>query len=245
MGHGYLGTEHLLLAVLARADAPLAFLLSRHELHYERVKNAIVVALPLVASVQVVDEPIPVSLPRRPWGAGWDTKAVGVPRRFSLAALLLIVTCYALLFAGMQSLGATPTVFAVIAVFVTGVGVAQTLLFGGKYPRAASIWAGACLFPLEILVLRVGYYVSSTGVSPSFESKVGILVLMVFCIPAGALLGYLSGGLAAGIFLVLDLCARKTQAENAGRSEQPAAVRPPAEKEDEDENYRIGRDVGD
>jgi hypothetical protein len=245
MGHGYLGTEHLLLAVLTRADAPLASLLSRHGLHYQRVKNAIVDALPLAASVEVVDEPTPVSLPRRPWGAGWDTKAVGVPRRFSLAALMLIVTCYAVLFAGMQLLGATPTIFAVIAVFVTGVGVAQTLLFGGKYPRAASVWAGTCLLPLEILVLRVGYYVFSTRVSPSFESEVGILVLTVFCIPAGALLGYLAGGLAAGIFLVPDLLAPKTQAENAGRSEQPAAVQPPPEMEDEDENHRHTEDVGD
>ena len=51
----------------------------------------------------------------------------------------------------MQSLGASPIVFVVIAVLVTGVGLGQTLLFGGQYPRAASIWVGVCLFPVEIV----------------------------------------------------------------------------------------------
>jgi len=211
MGHGYLGTEHLLLAILAHADASLTSLLSRHEIRYQNVKKAIIDALPLVPSVEVVGEPIPVTVRRKPWGAGWDSEAVGVPRRFSLAVLFLMVTCYAVLFAGMQSLGAHPTIFAVIAVLVTGVGVGQTLLFGGAYPRAASIWAGACLFPVEILVVLVSYYLSSPDVSLSPEDVVEILVLMLVCIPTGAFLGYLSGGLVAGVFLLHDRFTNKMQ----------------------------------
>ena len=90
-----------------------------------------------------------------PWGASWDTEAVGVPRRFGMAVVLLMVTMYAVLFSAMQSLNTHPAVFVVVAILVTGVGLGQILMYEGKHPRAASIWVGACLFPVEMLVVLI------------------------------------------------------------------------------------------
>ncbi len=59
---------------------------------------------------------------------------IGVPRRFAVGTALIIVTMYSVLFAVMTSLGAHPSVFAIVAVFFTGVGAAQMLLFRGRRP---------------------------------------------------------------------------------------------------------------
>jgi len=214
MRHRYLGSEHLLLAILARADPPLASLLSRCGIDYQDVKGAILAALPQGASTPKDDETAPAPEVRRPWGAGWDTTAPGVPRRFGLAVLLLMVTLYSVLFASMQSLGATPVTFAVIAILVTGVGLGQTLLFGGKYPRAASIWIGACLFPLEILAVDVGTWLIAPHASISVDAVSRSIAKVVLSIPAGAFFGYLSGGLTAGVFLLLDRYRERTGTED-------------------------------
>ena len=223
MGNGTIGNEHLLLAILAHPDAPLASLLSRHAIHYPAVKNAIIDATSQMVSVEVVEEPMsvtPFSL-RKPWWAAWDSGATGVPRRFSMAALFFMMTLYAVIFATMQSLDANPTFFAVIAILVTGVGVGQPLLFGGKYPRAASVCVGAFLFPVEVLVIAITQYASSSYTSLSADVAGWLFLLMCVCIPAGALLGYLAGGLTAGVFVVLDLLAKKTQREDDRPPQEP------------------------
>ena len=215
-GHDYLGNEHLLLAILARADGPLAALLSWHKLHYRDVKEALTDVLSRVVPAEVVEEPKFVTPPRKPWPAAWYEKpATGVPRRFGMTALFAIMTLYAIVFAIMQSLDTNPTAFTIIAVLLTGVGAGQTLLFGGKSPRIASVCAGAMLFPLEIVAAIV--YHSLFWPRPSFSTVeqaviiVAIVVAIVFCIPAGGFLGYLAGVLAGGVFLLLDLIAKRTR----------------------------------
>jgi hypothetical protein len=37
----------------------------------------------------------------RPWGARWDTPATGVPRRFGVGILMLLMTLFAVLFSVM------------------------------------------------------------------------------------------------------------------------------------------------
>lgn len=232
MKHGYLGSEHLLLALISGADAPLAELLARHRVDYREVKEAIAAALPLADETELVETAELVDGPRagRPWGASWDSEAAGVPRRFSLGVLFLMMTSFAVLFAVMQMMDANPAAFVVVAVLVIGVGLGQTLLFGGQFPRAASIWIGACLFPVEILAVIIESQAASTyGASPELVAFWVILVL--FCIPAGAFVGYLAGGITAGLFLVLDYVNQRRKVEE----ESPTDDGPWADEHEDDE----------
>lgn len=220
LGHNYVGTEHLLLAILARPDASQASLLEPHGLDYARVRGAIVARLaqsPLVTPVvtaEVIAE-VPAQ-PMGPWGARWDTPAAGVPRRFGMAVLMLLMTMYAVLFAAMKLLNAEVTYFLIVAVLATGVGLGQMLLFGGRYPRAASIWVGMCLFPLEAVV---AYLIAFLGSAHSgierFEVVVLAILMAVPMAAVGALFGYLMGGLTAGVFLLIDRFAKNTAPEPA------------------------------
>jgi RimJ/RimL family protein N-acetyltransferase len=126
----------------------------------------------------------------------------GVPRRFGVGVLMILVTMFAVLFALMQSLDTTPRVFAIVAVLFVGVAAGQVLLFEGKKPRAASICVGAILFPLEIFALVV--YEMFFGRHGWALNPVDVCFSLKFLIPGGALFGYLAGGLTAGIFLVLN-----------------------------------------
>ncbi|MHC4179187.1 MAG: Clp protease N-terminal domain-containing protein, partial [Planctomycetota bacterium] len=199
--HEYLGTEHLLLAIIAGADAPLAAVLSRHNITGENVKRAVLELLKRAPAVE--DGAEPVRSIGGPVGARWDSEAVGVPRRFGTAVLMLLVTMYAVLFASMQSLDFPPAVFIVVAVLFTGVGLGQILLFSGRYPRAASIWVGACLFPAEILVVLL-WAIFFPPQSRPHDLVPLLVVLLVLSIPLGAGLGYLAGGLTAGVFLLIE-----------------------------------------
>ena len=221
MGHGYLGCEHLLLALIADADPSLAALLSRFQINYQEVKNAILASLPQDAATWEENETIPVNQTSTPWGTLWDTPATGVPRRFGLALMFLVVTLYALLFSGMKLLGAPPVIFAVVATLITGVGFGQVLLFSGKYPRIASIWVGAVLFPLEILVVQLVSLFNPSNTFTSDDDIATAIVSVVVSIPGGAIFGYLSGCLTAGIFFLLDLYAKKTTTDNGPEEETP------------------------
>ena len=230
MGHGYLGCEHLLLTVIAGADGPLASLLLRHGVRYQDVKDAILAALPADASTSndEAEEAINAILVhpiRRPWGAGWDTTATGVPRQFGLAILFLMVTLYALLFSSMQLLDAGPVTFIVVAILVTGVGLGQMILFGGKYPRAASIWIGGCLFPVEILAVHVGGWLMTPNAAVSVNGVMEAFAGVLVSIPGGAFFGYLFGGLTAGVFLLLDRYAEKKAAAEKALEEDSSEER--------------------
>jgi hypothetical protein len=221
--HPYLGAEHLLLAVIAGADAGLASLLARHGLDHDRVRDAVLAAL---ASRPPTEIQVFIPSPRRrgaPWGARWDTPAVGVPRQFSLAMALLMMALYAVLFATLRVLHADPEVFIVVAVFFTGVGVGQTLLFGGKYPRAASIWVGAGLFPIECVTWYV--YASYSGFAHDSRDAAGIIfALLLFCTPLGAGLGYLAGCVAAGMFFVSERYFSKTGSAGTPEEKEPDPI---------------------
>jgi hypothetical protein len=193
LNHPFVGAEHLLLAIIAEADPALSELLSRHGLDYERIHAAV---LEMLASSPATPEPAaPVATERR-GGPEWDTPAVGVPRRFGLGILFMMTTMYAMLFAVLQLLGAPVEVFLVIVVLFTGVGFGQTILYGGQYPRAASIWTGAVLLPVEILALMLVPWARK-------GSLVEMVSLLVISPLLGAGLGYLAGGLAAGAFVLL------------------------------------------
>jgi hypothetical protein len=206
------------LAIVAEAEEPLAGVLARHGLTYQRLFDAILEAL--------ARAPIPSQVVAAPggaqagaaatkagakslWAAAWDRPAAGVPRRFGVAVMMILMAMYAVLFSAMRLLDAPVVVFVTIAVFVTGIGLGQMLLFGGRYPRAASLWVGAGLLPAEVAVLMVWFFVRETRGSTLRIEQVFFLPLLVAVIaavtaPIGAFFGYLSGGLTAGVFFVLQ-----------------------------------------
>ena len=64
---------------------------------------------------------------------------VGVPRRFGIGTLMILVTAFAVLFSLLKVLHAPPTVFAGISIFVAVVAACQVLLFKGKKPTQGVI----------------------------------------------------------------------------------------------------------
>jgi hypothetical protein len=127
-------------------------------------------------------------------------------------------------------MGASVGAFAVISTMVTAVAIGQTFLFGGRYPRAASIWVGGCFFPLQCIAVRLWLY-SAHGdglfLSP-VEFIEGCVGPMLFSIPIGAIFGYLYGGVIGGVFLILDALAewrsRRDAVEDAEPSEPTEVV---------------------
>ena len=128
-------------------------------------------------------------------------RGVGVPRRFGVGVLMILITMAALLFALMESLGTPAGVFVFVTVFFVSVAAGQALLFGGRRPRAASIVVGACLFP-SVFLAGMLYFAIAEPRGRFFD---GSLVIGLVCfIPLGAFFGYLAGLLIAVIFLFLQ-----------------------------------------
>jgi hypothetical protein len=120
-----------------------------------------------------------------------------VPKRFGMSAILGIVTALALLFGAFRLLNAPPPVYLFFGLQTLVICFAQML--NGKTPRLASSVAGAILVPLFVIPLIA-------GVSRQFhqEKYLVALVSLIFGVPIGAFLGYLTGTCAAGVFLVMD-----------------------------------------
>ena len=218
LGHEYLGTEHLLLAIIAGAHARLSSVLLRHNITHENVKLAVVELLKRAPAVE--DRTEPARSVGSPAGARRDREAVGVPRRFGTAVLMLLVTMYAVLFATMQLLDLHPIVFITVAVLFTGVGLGQMLLYRGKYPRAASVWTGACLFPFEVLVVLLWVIFFPSTQFHSAALVPWLVLLLVVSPPVGAGFGYLAGGLTAGVFLLIERYKKYREARSAARDDR-------------------------
>jgi hypothetical protein len=126
-------------------------------------------------------------------------EAVGVPRRFSVGTMIIMLSLFGVLFAVLKMLNTDPIVFACIAVFFMGIGVAQTVLFSGKDPRRASFIAG---FPLGFVCALGGTFIANwTG---GYHQIDGYFCLVFACTLFGGPCGYLAGCLVAGIFLVRE-----------------------------------------
>ena len=138
-------------------------------------------------------------------------KPTGVPRRFGVAVMLVIMTMYAVLFAVMQKL---PALFFVgIATFFTGVGLGQAILYEGRSPRKASAVTGMVLYPVLLIVGAVIMAHNDRTIPDPSENPLlfavvvvlaGFLVAFYFLSGFGAGAGYLAGGLIAGVFLLFN-----------------------------------------
>lgn len=135
---------------------------------------------------------------------GWwpQGREFGVPRRFSIAMLLIVTAFYSALFAALRILRAPVAVFALIAGFVTCVGVGQAVLFKGKHPRRASVVAGILAAWLVFFSLIVYAMMSKVGVPSDTLSSLfcGAVAFTV----AGAALGSFVGALIEVAFWSLE-----------------------------------------
>jgi hypothetical protein len=117
----------------------------------------------------------------------------GTPRRYSLRTIFLVTTCLAASLAALRGLGTPSILLGNLLLLVLMVGTAQALFFGGRYPRQASL-VGGLLWGVVLAVFL------GVQVGPRTEVFMGMLCIVV----VSPLLGYLSGGVVAGTFLVLD-----------------------------------------
>lgn len=155
---------------------------------------------------------------------GRSTVTVGIPRRFSVGVMMVFVTMYAALFAILTSLAVPPAAFLIITVFVTGVGVSQAVLFGGRRPRDASLLAGIYMWML--ITLAAVPWLMWEGTQSSDLAEI-VAFNMLGSIVAGPLCGYFAGALVASIFLFIRQDCEETaaDAEAASAPEGPIVAK--------------------
>jgi hypothetical protein len=201
-GSPYVGPEHLLEALVSYADGRLTGIIVSHGLTKEKVEQAVDECRQERKSADPYQEYRFSPVSDQPWGAQWDaTPATGLPRRFGLSVMLSITTLFAIVFSTLQLYDAQPEVYVILGVLLFGVGVGQMFLFKGAFPRAASVWTGAVLFPIEVVAL--GVYLSM--IHHLRDGGGAIVGIAVISTPVGAFLGYLAGGLTAGVVLLLEM----------------------------------------
>jgi hypothetical protein len=115
-----------------------------------------------------------------------------VPKTFGMSAILGIMTALALLFACLRRLNAQPELYFFFSVEALAICLAQ--MFYGKAPRLASVVTGAIVLPVFTVL----------AIAMRDRANAFAICLAIGFVPFGALLGYLTGTCAAGIFLVMD-----------------------------------------
>jgi putative addiction module component (TIGR02574 family) len=128
-------------------------------------------------------------------------KIYSAPRRFDLATVFIVTLAYSVLLGVMSALRLPPVASLIVAGFITAIGVSQALLFGGKRPRLASVLVGTLIYALSLL----GFWLA-TGQRAYPTST--FLVLGTYAAIGGAILGYLSGVVVGGVFLLADAVRR-------------------------------------
>ena len=121
-------------------------------------------------------------------------------RRFGVRGLLIVVTWAAVLMGCLRALGASPVTFFLVLTFVAGVLGVQVLLFGGRKPQAASMWAGALLLPAEVLVVSLLNYHRGYSLVPLEGFALGCICL----VPAGIVLGAIVGPTCGTIYALSE-----------------------------------------
>jgi pantoate--beta-alanine ligase len=119
-----------------------------------------------------------------------------VQHRFSLADLVLATVCFAILFGVLKTSQVHWTAALTVCVFVTAVGLAQTVVRDAEIGRMASMVIGSIVF-LAIFLVQV----VMEGM-PANRMDASVLPIVLACTIAGSLAGYFSGSLMAGIFVI-------------------------------------------
>ena len=123
---------------------------------------------------------------------------VGVPRRFSIGTMMILVTAFAVLFAVLKTFSAPPAAFIVITIFVGGIAACQSLLFKGKKPRLASVIGGSVMYGVGMIVATIA---SSHHEGIDYEMEL-VYYGALWTLAIGGPLGYIVGCFVASIFLV-------------------------------------------
>jgi len=110
-----------------------------------------------------------------------------------MSAILGIMTALALLFGWFHWSEAHPVLYLFFGVQSLLICLAQ--MFYGQTPRAASAIAGAIILPIFIIAAAI----FSDG-----RTGGGLVCFLFVSVPIGAFLGYVTGTMAAGVFLVMD-----------------------------------------
>jgi hypothetical protein len=102
--------------------------------------------------------------------------------------------------------------------FITIVGVGQALLFGGRKPRLASMVSGAAISLLLSMALWV--------FPPRLMPREYLMIMMVWYLIVGGLLGYVAGVLVGGVFLVADYVRRLFERQSKSAPDGPPDSNP-------------------
>ena len=127
----------------------------------------------------------------------------GLPRRFSIRGLLIVTTWAAVLLGSLRASGANPSVYFMVMTFLAGTLASQVLLFRGRRPIEASMWAGACVLPAETLALVV-YWRSQDVFGRTNEFILSCALSCACLVPAGIILGALAGAIGGVLYLGSD-----------------------------------------
>ena len=133
-----------------------------------------------------------------------------VPKRFGMKTMLLVTTVFGILLATAEWTMIPTFVLVFYACFLLSVCVSQ--MFFQAMPRAISILVGACFMPSVVyasLFFDIDPASIVAQILPRFHVDDPLLWLFVI----GGFLGYLSGTVMAGVFLIVD----KVVGDKSGR----------------------------
>lgn len=153
----------------------------------------------LPAAETPLDAIILEPLPRRRGAFDWDNPAK-MPERFGMGMLLALMAATSVGFYVLQLIATPPEVVFFFTLLFTAIGVAQMLF--PKSPRQASVWAGV----IYCACWSLAYYIILLRNEPALawvQRNIGLAPLVLLIAAGGALAGYTSGGLVAGVFLLL------------------------------------------
>jgi hypothetical protein len=126
------------------------------------------------------------------------------PRRFDLATIFVITAAYSILFGAITALDYGPFQIIVLGSIVTLIAVVQGWLHGEVNPRGASIVVGAAAYTL------FSYFLWRAHPRAFFVNDI-VYVVVINGLIGGAALGYLSGAVVGGVFLVADFLRGKLE----------------------------------
>jgi hypothetical protein len=139
-----------------------------------------------------------------------------VPTRFGMSAIIGITTALAVLFGLFRAFGAHEVLYLFFGLLSMVICIVQMRF--GDVPRQASIIAGAVMMPL--FLIGAAMYVDS-------PHRGEFACLVVFSIPLGGFLGYVTGTFAGGIFLLMDMFEKywtRRSAAAEAKSSGPSAA---------------------
>lgn len=128
------------------------------------------------------------------------------PRSFDIATMLVVTSAFALLFTCMTMLDAPSGTFAYFAGLVTTVGIAQSLYSVRYDPRSVSFVAGTVYhIAVTMLLFVLVLFFEDRGFRSGDAMRLDLWLCPMFAVAfVSPGIGYLSGALVAGTFLVAD-----------------------------------------